>query len=70
MGEKLGVEDLRIIYTFDGANVGADNQYEAHSDSNVRYYLDSFNISPIESCLEVNTSKRTQLYSVVIHFSQ
>ena len=35
-GHELGVEDLRLIYTFDKASTDTPNHYEAHSDSNVR----------------------------------
>ena len=34
-GHQLGVEDLRLIYTFDTDVKGASSQYEAHSDNDV-----------------------------------
>jgi isoleucyl-tRNA synthetase len=38
-GHELGVEDLRIIHTFDKSSDDTPNHYEAHSDSNVRVTL-------------------------------
>lgn len=35
-GHQLGVEDLRIIHTFDKSSDDAPNHYEAHSDNSVR----------------------------------
>ena len=36
-GHKLGPEDLRLIFTFDVASDDTPNQFEAHSDGNVRF---------------------------------
>ena len=47
-GHKLGHEDLKIIYSFDGSAKGVTNKYEAHSDNDVRYF-------PIKICFSIMT---------------
>ena len=34
-GNKLGPEDVRLIYAFDNASKDAPSKYEAHSDNDV-----------------------------------
>ena len=38
-GHRLGVDDLRLIYTFDQASDDTPSHYEPHSDNNVRQPL-------------------------------
>jgi len=49
VGHQLGMEDLRLIYTFDKASEDTPNHYEAHSDNSVLVLLD---INPGDSMLD------------------
>jgi len=38
-GHVLGLDDLRLIYTFDETSDDTPNHYEAYSDNNVRHHF-------------------------------
>jgi len=49
LGEKLGADDLRLIYTFDNNSAETGAEFEAHSDNNILVLL---NVSPDDSMLD------------------
>jgi len=49
LGEKLGADDLRLIYTFDSSSAEQGAEFEAHSDNNILVLL---NVSPDDTMLD------------------